>query len=141
MDKPQLTDQIVALAAAKGLALDVLETGGGCAELTGSTPAGLALSITDGDAGLPGTYPDDAEVYAYLHGPDDTEPITDLSTDSLTDLAAYLDEALQPTGSSSGGSHRARSTQAEQPPPPPDAGQAECCASGRCEVCTPGYNW
>lgn len=27
----------------------------------------------------------------------------------------------------------------EHPPPPP--GDFECCASGRCEVCAPGFTW
>ena len=26
-------------------------------------------------------------------------------------------------------------------PEPPPSGDFECCASGRCEVCTPGYVW
>jgi hypothetical protein len=26
-------------------------------------------------------------------------------------------------------------------PPSPPPGDFECCASGRCEVCTPGYVW
>jgi hypothetical protein len=25
--------------------------------------------------------------------------------------------------------------------PPPFGNDFECCASGRCEVCTPGYDW
>lgn len=65
------TDVIQAVRDALGIVLSPWHTGGGCMALGATLPDGREVMVTDGDANLPGSYPDDTELFGGVFDPED----------------------------------------------------------------------
>lgn len=84
------------------------------------------------------TFPTDADVEAVAETLCVSGPEAAAALHALTESVAARERAAEQRGRD--WAHERHKRLVMQTPPPPEE-PVECCGSGRCEVCTPGYEW